>query len=576
VSAPLSHTASIDIDPDKRPTKISSWSSSDSNFGLENRDPSASLSNSGAEVMLAGDCSKAVTVNPTAYLQAIRLLVVDESDQVRQMCCNAAENFGFVVTEAETVSAARKILERKDTAILVLDLTRPEGEGQSLVAEMKSLCPNTLLIGMSATATIASAVETMRTGACDYLSKPFPLHVLAKAFERAAMRLCFDAERRKLQEIGNRRPGMRDALGKSVEMEKLYRMLSNVAGSRHPVMIVGEPGTGKNYVARFIHSNGPDGSKPFVSVDCNSLSPELLESKLFGGSTDASAGDGSRGLLAALEGGTVFLDEIESLTLELQARLGMALKERKIYPVGGTQSHGLSVRVLAATSLDITEMLRDGRFRVDLYRLLSIMNLKIPPLRGRPDDIVFLAERFLERFGRTTGIIRTIPQETRRVLEIYDWPENTEELESAISQACILSSGTELEIDHLPQNILAFCRAKDAERERDFSPSGKPMKSHLDEDVVPIAAMEKRAILMALQRTKGDRRKAAGLLGIGKTTLYRKLKEYSVQFPSESSMSLPFPADSTPVTSVSEPVSGSYVRNQGSVDLLPYRRVSGG
>src|SRR5258707_12006027 len=163
MSAPLSHTVSINIDPDKRTTNVSSWSS-DSNFGLDHRDLSASQSNSGAEVMLAGDCSKALTVNPTAYLRPMRLLVVDESDQVRQMCRDSAENFGIIVTEAETVSAARKILKRKNTAILILDLTRPEGEGQSLVAEMKSLCPNTLLIGMSASATITSAVETMRTG----------------------------------------------------------------------------------------------------------------------------------------------------------------------------------------------------------------------------------------------------------------------------------------------------------------------------------------------------------------------------------------------------------------------------
>jgi two-component system response regulator HydG len=340
-------------------------------------------------------------------------------------------------------------------------------------------------------------------------------------------------------------------------------------------MIVGEPGTGKDLVARSIHSNGPDGSKPFVTVDCNLLSPSLLESRLFGGLTDASVGDSPRGLLAALEGGTVLLDEIESRTPHLQERLVTALKERKIHPVGGTQSHDLSVRVLAATSHDLTQMLKDGRFRVDLFRLLSLVNLKIPPLRGRSTDIVFLAERFLEKIGRSTGIFKTIPQKTRRVLETYDWPENIQELESAISQACVLSSGTELEVDHLPQNLLAFCRIKDAEREGDFNPFGKHKQSLLDEDVIPIATMEKRAILRALQQTNGDRRKAADLLGIGKTTLYRKLKEYSVQFPSESSMSLPFPADSTPVTSVSEPVSGSFVRNQGSVDLPPYRRVSG-
>jgi FixJ family two-component response regulator len=202
MSAPLSRTASTNVESDKRTTTFSPGSS-DTNFNLHNHDAGARQSNSGTEIMSVGDCSKALAANPTAYLQPIRLLIVDDGDQLRQMCCEVAEHFGFVALEAETISAAREILEREEIAILMLDLTRPEGEGQSLVAEMKSLCPHALLIGMSASATIASAVETMQAGACDYLSKPFPLHILTQAFERAAMRLCFDVERRKLQEIAN-------------------------------------------------------------------------------------------------------------------------------------------------------------------------------------------------------------------------------------------------------------------------------------------------------------------------------------------------------------------------------------
>src|SRR4030081_2573001 len=184
MSAPLSRTASINVESDKRTTTFSPGSS-DPNFNLHNHDAGARQSNPRAEIMSVGDCSKALAANPAAYLQPIRLLIVDENDQLRQMCCEAAKHFGFVALEAETMFAARRILEREEFAILMLDLTRPEGEGQSLVAEMKSLRPNALLIAMSASATIASVVETMRTGACDYLSKPFPLHVLVGAFERA-------------------------------------------------------------------------------------------------------------------------------------------------------------------------------------------------------------------------------------------------------------------------------------------------------------------------------------------------------------------------------------------------------
>jgi DNA-binding NtrC family response regulator len=522
MSAQLSSTASKDLSPAKSPAKLPSFSK-DSDGDFAKHDKSADQSNGPGAAAAAGDHWKASPIGSSAQFQPLRLLVVDESSQVRRMCCEVAETFGFVGTEAETILSARKILERQDTGVLLLDLTRAESETQSLLTEIKSLSPNTLVIGMSASATIGSAVETIRSGACDYLSKPFPLHVLAQAIDRVAMRQCFDSERRKLQEAINCQSGMGSALGQSVEMEKLYQILSKVAGSRHPVTILGERGTGKELVARSIHSNGPDSSRPFVSVDCKS---DSLEHTLFGGLNNA--GMQRRGLLASLEGGTIFLDEIGSLTLDLQNRLAAALREKKIWQADGEQPHTLSVRVLAASTVDLTQMVREGGFRMDLYRLLSLVNLRIPPLRGRPGDIAFLAERFLEKAGRATGISRTLSQETLRVLESYDWPQNTRELECVITHACTLSSGQRLEIDHLPQNILAFLRTKEVERTRSLPPRAKPKSGPLEDDVIPIAAMEKQAILKALQQTNGDKREAAKILGIGKTTLYRKLKEYSV------------------------------------------------
>ena len=575
MSAPLSCTASINVEPHQGLSTVSSWSS-DPKLQSSHLDSSACPSDNREEGILIGVASKAPIPNPTPYLQPIRLLIVDESDQVRQLCRGAAEDFGFVAMEAETLPAARQILERKDTAILMLDLTGPDGDRQSLVAEVKGCYPNILLIGMSASASIASAVETMRTGACDYLSKPFPLHVLTKVYERAAKRLCFDVECRKLRQVADCLPGTGDALGKSVEMEKFYRMLSHVAGSRHPVMIVGEPGTGKALVARSIHSNGPDGSKPFVSVGCNLMSSTLLENRLFGGSKDASVGGSARGLLAAVEGGTVFLDGIESIDLDLQEHLVRALKDKKIGSADGTRIHDLSVRIVAATTHDLMQMVREGRFRMDLYRLLSLVNLNIPPLRGRPADIVFLAERFLERIRCRTGIARTIPPETRRVLETYDWPENARELEGAIGQAFILSSGSELEINHLPQNILTFCRSKDAARNLAVNPPPDPKIHHLQEAVVPIVTMEKKAILSALRRTNGDKIMAAKLLGIGKTTLYRKLKEYSVHFPPESGESDAPASGSQPPIDASDMNSGPPVKSERSEDVFSYRRSVGG
>jgi DNA-binding NtrC family response regulator len=204
----------------------------------------------------------------------------------------------------------------------------------------------------------------------------------------------------------------------------------------------------------------------------------------------------------------------------------------------------VSVRIIAATSQDLVQLVNNGSFRMDLYSLLSIVNLKIPPLRGRRSDIALLAQRFLERIGHRSGTVRTLSQETLRMLEDYDWPGNTLELEHAITYAVTLSSGPELEVNNLPQNILAFSRKIDAaDRKRDLASSGKPRK-----DVVTFATMERQAIARALQFTKGDKQKAARLLGIGKTTLYRKFKEYGLDVEFQSKLPLAFPADSPPTT----------------------------
>jgi DNA-binding NtrC family response regulator len=416
MSALLSSTASKSLVTDKNILTSPSLFQ-DPKGDLAKYDQSADRSNGQAAAVPVGSHSDVSPLDPPVDLQpSLRL--------------------GFVGEEAETILSAREILERSDVTILVVDLTKAESEGRPLLAEMKSRHPDTLLIGMSASPTIASAVEAIRAGACDYLSKPFPLHVLERAFERVSMRQCFDAERRKLQEAVNSRSGMSHALGQSVEMEKLYQILSKVAKSRHPVTILGERGTGKELVARSIHSNSPDGSRPFVSVDIESMSSDALEDLLFG-----KAGSRRRGLLASPEGGSVFLNEIARLTPELQDRLAKTIKENRIWHRDGVVGQGLSVRILAASTLDLTQMVREGRFRMDLHRSLSLVNLRIPPLRGRPGDIAFLAERFLEKAGRAIGISRSLPQETLRLLETYDWPENTRELESAITQAFAFSSG---------------------------------------------------------------------------------------------------------------------------------------
>ena len=484
--------------------------------------------------------------------EELRLLVVDASKRVRNACCEVAEGLGFVVSATESAVGAREILNRKEAAILLLDVSHNDIGSQSLFEEMKALYPEILVIVMSARATILSAVSAMQIGACDYLSKPFPLEVLTKALERAARRWHFCVEQRRLQKTLRLKEGVVDILGKSPEMEKLYRMLSNVAKSMHPAMILGESGTGKSLVAKAIHSNGPYASKPFVSLDCKSLGPALVEEELFGSTTEYSSDEtdlSKHGLLASSQGGTVFLDEIGDLPLELQQRLMNALTSREIQPTSGTNAVRVSVRILAATSRDLTQMVKDGLFRMDLYRLLSVVNLRIPPLRGRPDDIAFLAKRFLEKIQGQTGLTRILSSETLLLLETYDWPDNIRELENTIAWACGRTAGPKLEESHFPRKLLNFCR--EVKMVRTTNHTSVP----IEQRIIPISKMEERAILDAIRETNGDKIMAAELLGISKTTLYRKLKEYGLSGESESAVNFVPPAISDEVDAEAVPVS---------------------
>jgi DNA-binding NtrC family response regulator len=557
MSAQLSSTASEPIAPREKQIELSPClRNSDSD--IDQHHLSVNRAGDGLTAASIVDFSKSFIVDSPSSVPSLRMLVVDESRHARQMCCEVAEAFGLVGIEAATIPEARKILERKDSAIIILDLTQLGSGSRSLLAEMRSVCPDALVIGTSASATIASAVEIMRAGAFDYLSKPFPLDLLTRTFDRANKRLCFDSERRKLRAIVNGASGMIETLGQSVEMENLYQILSKVADSRHPVMILGESGTGKEQVAGSIHSYGRDSSKPFVSVNCRSLSSISLEQMLFGElSVTGKKSSLRRGLLAAPGGGTVFFDEIGCLTLDLQRRLSRVIKEKMVPHSDGMRTDSLSVRILAATSRDITQMVRDGSFRMDLFCSLSLVNLKIPPLRRRPEDIAFLAQRFLERIGRSTGVIRTLPQETLRVLRTYDWPENTRELENAITHACGVSSGPKVEVEHLPQNILTFARSTDERQKRTSASIEKLRNNSVGESVIPMAAMEKQAILAAMKQTNNNKIMAAKLLGIGKTTLYRKLKEYHVGFDRERAAPPISSSKSVPTSNASEAPSSS-------------------
>jgi DNA-binding NtrC family response regulator len=462
----------------------------------------------------------------------LHLLVVDDDETVQRACCQIALEMGFaVVLGAESATAAREILKHQRVDVLLLDLKLPGGGGLPLLEEVKTLHPDTAVIVMTAFATVASAVEAMRIGAGDYLTKPFTLEELTMVLERTAHQLDLDVESRQLRERLRTQQGMGGIVGCSPEMEKLYRILSKVAYSTHPVLILGESGTGKELVARSIHFNGPNAAKPFVTMDCGSLVPTLIESELFGHVRGAFTGAEStrQGVLASADGGTVFLDEVGELPLDLQAKLLRALQEKEIRPVGSTVSKPISVRVLAATNRDLTAMVEQGRFRKDLYFRLNVVNLRIPPLRHRREDIAPLALHFLARNEKETGVVRVISDSTLRLISEYDWPGNVRELENAIERACALSSGPAVHMGDLPTQLQNFRLQQGPTGRFDEEESGRGQATGAESDeIVSIAEMEKQAILGTIRQLKGDKLMAAKMLGIGKTTLYRKLKEYGI------------------------------------------------
>ncbi len=320
-------------------------------------------------------------------------------------------------------------------------------------------------------------------------------------------------------------------IGASAEMDRLQRIIQKVAGSSHSVLILGESGSGKETVARTIHLHGPNAAKPFLPVDCGALPPGLMESEIFGHVPGAftSADRVREGLLVSAGEGTVFLDEITELPLDIQVKLLRALQDKEVQPVGSKERVPISARVLAGTNRDLAAMVEQGSFRRDLYFRLNVVSLKIPSLRERREDIPLLTSYFLGRLERERGEPLELSEETLKVFNKYEWPGNVRELEHAVERLTALSTGQELGEANLPTQLKNFRRHQKEEELKEIAPSRPKGLREGVSAVTPIAEMEKQAILRTIRKLNGDKLLAARLLGIGKTTLYRKLKEYGIE-----------------------------------------------
>jgi two-component system response regulator HydG len=413
---------------------------------------------------------------------------------------------------AQTTEEALEILDQYPVDIVVTDLQVPQLGGLELLKRTRANNPETAIIVLTQYGTIATAIEATRLGATDYVTKPFHVEELRAKLDRLIHSIEVDQENRLLREELRSRPGFGGLIGMSPRMQRVYKLIQKVAQHTYPVLILGESGTGKELVARSIHFSGPRKNKPFAPVDCSSLVPTLIESELFGYVKGAFTGaqHTKQGLFEAAGEGTLFLDEIGDLPIDLQAKLLRALQEREIKPVGSNERIGIRARVIAATNRDLESGIRTGGFRQDLYFRLNVVQIKLPPLRERKTDIPLLANTFLEKFSDPARPIHTISEDAMRRIMAYDWPGNIRELENAIERAVALGSGPILHVTDLPSNL-------------QYTSSEK--LSDVDE-LVPLEILERRAIFRALQETSGDKLAAARLLGIGKTTLYRKLKQY--------------------------------------------------
>ncbi len=456
-------------------------------------------------------------LNANHYVPLANLLVVDDERAIRDGCREAAQSIGYNAFVAESAEAAYKILDAQSIDVVLLDLKLPGTGGLEALRQIKNRRPDAVVIIITGYASVHSAVQAMKLGAFDYVTKPFSLQELKMMLEHVAEQLKVNMERRVMRDKLRGHVGFGSMIGQSPEMEKLYRIISKAAQSTHPVLILGESGTGKELVARSIHFSGPSKDKPFVPVDCGSLVPTLVESELFGYVKGAFTGANRSkdGLLSVAEGGTLLLDEIGELPLELQSKILRAIQEKEIRPVGSTKAIPINVRILAATNRDLETAVAEGRFRRDLFYRLNILTLRIPALRERKQDIPRLAEYFLERMDQIAGLKRTLSDEAMKMIMSYDWPGNVRELENCIERACTVSSGPALHVSDLSSAV----------QNSRVQVLGAPSKSS---SIMPIAEMERKAILTTIDELNGDKLAAARMLGIGKTTLYRKLKEYGI------------------------------------------------
>ncbi len=443
------------------------------------------------------------------------ILVVDDDADMRELAYDMLKDRGHQVTVAGSGEEALKRLAEEDHAVVLTDLRMKGMEGLELLAQIKRTYPNINVILMTAFGSVETAVEAMKHGASDYLVKPIKKDELVRVIERVVREAALRREVSRLRKEVHKEYSFHQILGKSKAIQAVFDLIRRVADSPTNVLITGESGTGKELVAKAIHYNSDRKDAPFIPVNCAAIPEQLLESELFGhmrgAFTDAKID--KRGLFEEAQKGTLFLDEISELPIMLQAKILRAIQEKEIRRVGATRPISVDVRIIAATNLNLSEEVTNKRFREDLYYRLNVIELKLPPLRERREDIPLLVDAFLKKCGEVRGKeVKGVSEAALAMLIDYAWPGNVRELENVIERAVTLSRGEKISPDDLPPAVQG-------------ARGDRRVLDEAAEQTLPLHELEKEYIKKVLEKTGGNKYQAAHALGIDRKTLYRKLAE---------------------------------------------------
>jgi DNA-binding NtrC family response regulator len=460
------------------------------------------------------------------------LLVVDDDDVMRRMLRELFQDTGYRVWDAASAEAALEISREHELDLVLSDVNMPGQSGIELVGELHRVRPDTPVVLMTAFASVASAVEAMRAGAFDYITKPFENDVALLAVERALEFRALAEENRRLRLAVDRTSALGDLIGASPAMRDIFALVRKIAHSRASVLITGESGTGKDVVARTIHFHGNRARQPFLPINCTALPEGLLESELFGHVRGAFTGAHAtkRGLFEKATGGTLFLDEIGDMSLALQGKLLRVLQDGEVRPVGGAETTKVDVRIIAATNRDLGHAIDDGRFREDLFYRLNVIPVTMPPLRERPEDIPPLVDAFLRKHSPERP--RTVSAPALAWLRAQTWRGNARELENAIERALVLAESDELRVEDL--------RTRDARGTAEVDPAARLIESAA-ESSLSLQELEERYTEEILRRCGGNKVHAAAILKIDRKTLYRRAERRAREHEPE----LPTPRDSS-------------------------------